>query len=178
MTSHCFVDREPGLDRLRSVWRSFPEGHDLIGTYPGGPGNRPREGGQVHLLNDLLDGHSLLLVDNAPTRDSERVANPGKTCETRDRRRKTSRERESSSHLCSLTGCWSLSPICRPSSLRESLRLTAPGSPHTFQSPTDSRHGNCRVCRLGGPSAFAAAGRSEPHGLQPTHPSLHHRNSA
>ena len=53
---------------------------------------------------------------------------------------------------------------------RESLRLTAPGSPDRFQSPTDSRHGNCRVCRLGRLSAFAAAGRGEPHSLQPTIP--------
>ena len=53
---------------------------------------------------------------------------------------------------------------------RDSLRLTAPGSRHTFQSPTDSRYGNCRVCRFGRLSAFAAAGRSEPHSLQPTPP--------
>ena len=57
---------------------------------------------------------------------------------------------------------------CRVS--RESLRLTAPGPPHTAPSPTDSRHGNCRLCRLSRRSPFAAAGRSEPRGLQPTLP--------
>jgi hypothetical protein len=50
------------------------------------------------------------------------------------------------------------------------VRLTAPGSPHTFPSLTDSRHGNCRVCRRSRLSAFAAAGRSEPHSVQPTPP--------
>jgi hypothetical protein len=51
---------------------------------------------------------------------------------------------------------------------RESLRLTAPGSAHTVQSPTDSGRGNCRVCRLDRLSAFTAAGRREPYSLQPT----------
>ena len=39
---------------------------------------------------------------------------------------------------------------------------------HTFPSPTDSRHGNCRVCPLGCLPAFIASGRSKPPCLRPT----------
>ncbi len=60
---------------------------------------------------------------------------------------------------------------------RESLRLTAPGSPHTFHSPTDSHHGNCHVCRRVRLSAFTAAGFGEPRRLRPTAASPRHRRS-
>ena len=51
---------------------------------------------------------------------------------------------------------------------RESLRLTAPGSLHTFHSPIDSRHGSWRVGPLGCSPAFTAVRRSKPRRLRPT----------
>ncbi len=63
------------------------------------------------------------------------------------------------------TGCDSRSP--GEPQVVAAIRASVAAHAHC---PLHSRHGACHVCRVGRLSAFAAAGRSEPHSVQPTPP--------